>query len=57
MVEQGYKFYLRVSDESISLHKTQLFYSFSKQQNSAVKVVTYRKMPVKNVTKLDIKEK
>ena len=29
------------------LHKTQLFlYSFSKQKNSAIKVVTYRKMPV-----------
>ena len=29
------------------LHKRQLFLnSFSKQQNSAIKVVTYRKMPV-----------
>ena len=30
------------------LHKTQpfFFYSFLKQQNSAIKVVTYRKMPV-----------
>ena len=29
------------------LHKTQIFLnSFSKQQNSAIKVVTYSKMPV-----------
>ena len=31
------------------LHKTQFFYSFSKQQNSAIKVVTYRKMPVTKI--------
>ena len=33
------------------LHKTQLsFYTFSKQQNSSIKMVTYRKMPVnKNI--------
>ena len=32
-----------------SLHKTQFFYSFSKQQNSAIIVVTYRKMPVTKI--------
>ena len=31
------------------LHKTKFFYSFSKQQNSAIKVVTYGKMPVKKI--------
>ena len=35
------------------LHKRQLFLnSFLKWQNSTIKVVTYRKMPVTNVMKL-----
>ena len=43
MAARGYEFYLRVVKDTFStkfLRKTQLFfYSFSKQQNSAIKVV------------------
>ena len=47
MAARGYEFYLRVLKVSLTSEKKQLFfYSFSKQQNSAIKVVTYRKMPV-----------
>ena len=31
------------------LHKTHFFYSFSKQKNSSIIVVTYRKMPVTKI--------
>ena len=46
MAARGCKFYLLVLKLSW-VSEAQLFsYSFSKQQNSAIKVVTYRKMPV-----------
>ena len=52
MAARGYEFYLRVlkvpltSERSDSYIKHKFFYSFSKQQNKAIKVLTYRKMPV-----------
>ena len=35
-----------IDTDEIPTENTTFFYSFSKQQNSAIKVVTYRKMPV-----------
>ena len=51
MAAGGYELYLRVLKVLMKfLHKTQLFLnSFSKQQNSAIKVVIYRKIPVTNI--------
>ena len=52
MAARGYEFYLRVLKVSLTSERSDFyikkvfFYSFSKQQNSAIKVVTYRKMPV-----------
>ena len=60
MAAQGYEFYLRVlkvsltserservrDTDEIPTQNTTFFNSFLKQQNSAIKVVTYRKMPV-----------
>ena len=58
MAAWGYEFYLRIPKRPCNvlfilkilvkfLHKKQIFQnSFSKQQSSAIKVVTYRKMPV-----------
>ena len=46
----------RLDTDEIPTKNTTFFYSFPKQQNSAIKVVTYRKMPVtKNVMKLGYK--
>ena len=55
MAARGYEFYLRVLKVSLTSERSDFyikkvfFNSFSKQQNSAIKVVTYRKMPVRTM--------